>query len=193
MAKAALLGAGVIGGFLLWGPSAQAVVLDVGQSAHLAFTATSAAGPYDFVTVQLNFATANPFGPSESLQFSTYDSNRNPLITTTIDSGNAIYTSGLFATLTTNAIVAFNPATELASNTFYATITDLGGSFDLTGAEANFEHVFYTTGTNQFGVPGAFVAAVPEPSTWAMMLLGFAGLGYVGRRQFLRTGDEPAS
>jgi hypothetical protein len=26
-------------------------------------------------------------------------------------------------------------------------------------------------------------AAVPEPSTWAMMLLGFVGLGYVGYRQ----------
>jgi hypothetical protein len=27
-------------------------------------------------------------------------------------------------------------------------------------------------------------SAVPEPSTWAMMLLGFAGLGYAG---FLQT------
>ena len=26
-------------------------------------------------------------------------------------------------------------------------------------------------------------ALVPEPSTWAMMLLGFAGLGFVGYRQ----------
>ena len=26
------------------------------------------------------------------------------------------------------------------------------------------------------------VTAVPEPSTWAMMLLGFAGLGYAGFR-----------
>ena len=26
-------------------------------------------------------------------------------------------------------------------------------------------------------------SGVPEPSTWAMMLLGFAGLGYVGYRR----------
>ncbi len=26
-------------------------------------------------------------------------------------------------------------------------------------------------------------AAVPEPSTWAMMLLGFAGLGFAGWRR----------
>jgi hypothetical protein len=35
-----------------------------------------------------------------------------------------------------------------------------------------------------FDDPGIFVlgGAVPEPSTWAMMLLGFAGLGFVGYR-----------
>jgi hypothetical protein len=26
-------------------------------------------------------------------------------------------------------------------------------------------------------------AATPEPSTWAMMLLGFVGIGYLGRRR----------
>jgi hypothetical protein len=41
--------------------------------------------------------------------------------------------------------------------------------------------------TNQFVVPGFFgftpvASTVPEPSTWAMMLLGFAGLGYAGYR-----------
>jgi PEP-CTERM motif len=32
--------------------------------------------------------------------------------------------------------------------------------------------------------------AVPEPSTWAMMLIGFAGLGYAGYRQ--ARGERPA-
>jgi hypothetical protein len=31
--------------------------------------------------------------------------------------------------------------------------------------------------------PAGSVAPVPEPSTWAMMLLGFAGLGYAGYRR----------
>jgi hypothetical protein len=30
---------------------------------------------------------------------------------------------------------------------------------------------------------GAVGAAIPEPSTWAMMLIGFAGLGYAALRR----------
>ena len=32
-------------------------------------------------------------------------------------------------------------------------------------------------------IAGSIAPAVPEPSTWAMLLLGFAGLGYVGYRK----------
>jgi hypothetical protein len=35
--------------------------------------------------------------------------------------------------------------------------------------------------------PGGSPTAVPEPSTWAMLLLGFAGLGYAGFRRSRRT------
>jgi hypothetical protein len=35
-----------------------------------------------------------------------------------------------------------------------------------------------TPGANQI-----LLAAVPEPSTWAMMLVGFAGLGYADYRK----------
>ena len=34
-----------------------------------------------------------------------------------------------------------------------------------------------------FDVYGTYDTAVPEPSTWAMMMLGFAGLGYAGFRR----------
>jgi hypothetical protein len=30
---------------------------------------------------------------------------------------------------------------------------------------------------------GTFTTAVPEPSTWAMLLLGFAGIGFMGYRR----------
>jgi hypothetical protein len=41
--------------------------------------------------------------------------------------------------------------------------------------------------------PGIFVlgGAVPEPSIWAMMLVGFAGLGFAGYRQSMRASFQP--
>ena len=49
---------------------------------------------------------------------------------------------------------------------------DLGPNIDLT-----------FTGSGVFVVGGV----VPEPSTWAMMLLGFAGLGFAGYRASRRS------
>jgi hypothetical protein len=44
-----------------------------------------------------------------------------------------------------------------------------------------------------FPTPVSFVlSSVPEPSTWAMMLLGFAGLGFAGYRASRRTGMAAA-
>jgi hypothetical protein len=40
--------------------------------------------------------------------------------------------------------------------------------------------------TKPLSGPVAFGTVIREPSTWAMMLLGFAGLGLVGYRQTMR-------
>ena len=39
---------------------------------------------------------------------------------------------------------------------------------------------------HDYASPGVGTPTVPEPSTWAMMLLGFAGLGYAARRRSAR-------
>jgi outer membrane lipase/esterase len=44
------------------------------------------------------------------------------------------------------------------------------------------DHIHPTAGVQVLWAEG-FRAAIPEPSTWAMILLGFAALGYVGRRK----------
>ena len=59
------------------------------------------------------------------------------------------------------------------------------------GTSGDFSSVVMGTAPNasdfEFAITGASVTGlssdVPEPSTWAMMLLGFAGLGYVGFRR----------
>ena len=39
------------------------------------------------------------------------------------------------------------------------------------------------TGDGQFTGSMTAITAVPEPSTWAMMILGFAGLGFMAYRR----------
>ena len=55
---------------------------------------------------------------------------------------------------------------------------------------------FYTFAPNAGGDSGATlyatVSGVPEVSTWAMMLLGFAGLGFVGHRASRRNAELAA-
>jgi hypothetical protein len=67
---------------------------------------------------------------------------------------------------------------------------DLSGiGFYITGGTAvNIYHdvpgYYEQASDGGFGGPGIFtLTAVPEPSTWAMMLLGFAGLGFAGYRR----------
>jgi hypothetical protein len=52
--------------------------------------------------------------------------------------------------------------------------------FDLTSL-GGFSKVDFTTGPTAFEF--AFTAPVPEPSTWAMMILGFVGLGFMAYRR----------
>jgi len=56
--------------------------------------------------------------------------------------------------------------------------SNLGPDIDLT-----FAYNLVADGSGGFGFDFALGGAVPEPSTWAMMLLGFAGLGYAGYRR----------
>jgi hypothetical protein len=62
--------------------------------------------------------------------------------------------------------------------------SDLGPIVDLT-----FGYTLVADGSGGFGFEFAVGGAVPEPSTWAMMLLGFAGLGFAGYRAKGRLGQ----
>jgi hypothetical protein len=55
--------------------------------------------------------------------------------------------------------------------------SDFGPSIDLT-----FGYTLVADGSGGFGFDFAIGGAVPEASTWAMMLVGFAGLGFAGYR-----------
>jgi PEP-CTERM motif len=60
--------------------------------------------------------------------------------------------------------------------------SDLGPDIDLT-----FAYNLVADGSGGFGFDLAIGGAVPEPSTWAMMLLGFVGLGWLARTRGRKT------
>ena len=57
-------------------------------------------------------------------------------------------------------------------------------SFTETLGPGDYTVVITGTANRALGVGGTVTtSSVPEPSTWAMMLLGFAGLGYAAFRR----------
>ena len=44
------------------------------------------------------------------------------------------------------------------------------------------ESVDFTGTADEIGFSAVTLGSVPEPSTWVMMIVGFAGLGFAGHR-----------
>ncbi len=100
-----------------------------------------------------------------------------------------MYSHNLFAGLTSASADIF------INNIFFGSVTHTGGSnsdlawtafsgdFLATGTTTNLRFVNTAGSTNEGVFLDAInVAAVPEPATWAMMLVGFGGMGLAMRR-----------
>ncbi len=70
----------------------------------------------------------------------------------------------------------------LADSFFQDHVIDLGSSLGPSVA-LTFGYNLVADGSGGYGVDLAVGGAVPEPSTWAMMAIGFAGLSYAGYRR----------
>jgi len=74
------------------------------------------------------------------------------------------------------------------------------GQFNGGSATASIDpHIFFDLGFVNPGYTlvlsdnvGNTVGAVPEPSTWAMLILGFAGIGFMAYRRKSKTALVPA-
>jgi hypothetical protein len=81
-------------------------------------------------------------------------------------------------TLTAVANDNLHTVFQTATGSFVASSSTTNISFGDLGTLAD------TSGTNvDFIIDNVSVAAVPEPSTWAMMILGFLGVGFVAYRR----------
>lgn len=123
----------------------------------------------------------------------TLASSGTSLITNSTFLGSALFGGGISRDVfkETFGIV---PTVTLASGSYYFALnvpitdvlltfgTEIGGGALISPGGA--WHL-YNPATTSFavGLNGEQVAAVPEPSTWAMMLLGFAGVGFMAYRR----------
>lgn len=91
-----------------------------------------------------------------------------------------------------NLIVGSNPDQNNGFDNFNPYINGTG-TFTLTaaGVTANsiISNVHFLFGTNSYDVDAT--PSVPEPATWAMMIIGFAGVGFLAYRR--RTGVLPVA
>jgi hypothetical protein len=140
------------------------------------------------------FDLSNVTGPITSAVLSVgnssvgyFDSNSN--------SSTAVYTNWQVGT-SIASLEANNSAgatgvsiyDDLANGNFYGATTvgyaDNGNQVNITLDAAAISDLFASEG-HQFAIGGALAAApsAPEPSTWAMMILGFAGIGLMAYRR----------
>ena len=100
------------------------------------------------------------------------------------------------------ALIDFTDTTPADLNDFIGSgsvptsvfVSDTGGTAAFISSTFGTESVTYNFTLISSGVPGVplfpasptLTLSVPEPSTWAMMLVGLAGLGFVGFRRTVR-------
>ena len=193
---AALGGTGVVD------PTGTAAI-ETGVQAELAAISTlSSEGARDFLIVNVpdvgvipQFTIENPTLANAATDYSQmYDSflaSGLAALDPTLSPGTSLGEFDLYAL---NRHILENPGLHGFTNTtqpcfahtpFYA-VSDYGCVPDgLPGANIStfvyWDHIHPTAGVQALWA-GGFLAAVPEPSTWAMLLVGFAGLGFAGYR-----------
>jgi hypothetical protein len=170
----------------------------------LAFNVTGLAGE-NITSATLTFYGgngSNTSATSETLGLFDYTGSINALIGNSQNNvgiyndlgngnsyGTAVVANGpiqqFSVTLSQAAIASLNAAAHNQTDTRFV----IGGSLlSISGPFAN-EQLFAIFGPQTALAPAAFltletsVAAVPEPATWAMMILGFAGVGFVAYRR----------
>ena len=71
---------------------------------------------------------------------------------------------------------------SVAESFFSDTVLNLG-TYSGPGVDVTFGYDLTADGSGGFGLDLAVGGAVPEPSTWAMMLVGFTSLSFAGYRR----------
>jgi PEP-CTERM motif len=143
-----------------------------------------------------NFVNSNPGfvqSGSHSLSISNYDYQPlSQLSQGFTDQKGATYSVSFYGVdggANEDPAAYLNVAVGTAGATFSDTVSKFTkGTFIFVGTGSDTLIISAQTDPSEWfvdsvSVTGAAVGTVPEPSTWAMMILGFAGLGFVGCRR----------
>jgi hypothetical protein len=124
-------------------------------------------------------------GGSEQIGFAALESSFG-LYWGSVDTYNSLaFYNGTVLVATISGADVAPPMTANGGQTEYAS-----NGYVLISALPQFDRVVADSSSNSFefdNVVAGGASAVPEPSTWAMMLLGFTGLGYGGFRRSKRS------
>ena len=101
-------------------------------------------------------------------------------------------TTDLLFNFGSNGFALFQAPGIGSGETFYCLQGGSTGCFDFAGpgegVEANGDYVFpRASGSGVQSIATASMGAVPEPTTWILMLLGMAGIGFSMRRKANQT------
>jgi hypothetical protein len=158
--------------------------------------------PLALALVAINKASASPVDASYTVSGTSGDWTYDFSVTNNLGGTNDIYA---FAVLLPTATLTTAPANWIPITTptykqwCYISCNTTGGvlpgqtlgGFDFHDTTPNFETTISFLATAFGGdlgnpsIPGV-ASAVPEPSTWAMLLLGFAGIGFMAYRRKLK-------
>ena len=157
--------------------------------------ATTVDGAYTFAAGDVNFGTTPSFtsvaytnsdnDPATGTTLFGIDRNLGQLITITNPNGGTISTVGSLGIGAFGSITGFDIFTQGAVNTAFFSATGVGGTVSRlytvnlgTGAATLIGDI------GAVGiVEGLSIQTVPEPGTWAMLLVGVGALGVAARRK----------
>ena len=177
-------------------------LIDSVSSVSGAATATSSDATFSNITVA---AQGVPILPRADLSSVTLDATAASTFTGAHTLTVDVFQSGISgvggtrSTFTVNGLVNDpGPTTEstfadgalLASHTFPVGLLDGSvGPFSATAGPFTTDEIQYsiafTAADQSFGGSAQLTTNVPEPSTWAMLMIGFAGLMFAARRRLL--------
>ena len=159
---------------LLCGIAFSSVVASVPANAQaLNFTLSGARN----ATFTLNSSTPTSFTTNALIGNQIFFDNVAGIFGGTAGTGNISFGSNLVSELQIqSANLGFTQLTgpDLFTGSAASPIFNIG-TFNLSGG--------FSSGASTLTISRAVVAAVPEPGTWAMMLLGFGAVGFAVRRR----------